>query len=395
MAVIDRKQFPFLELHYFDNATFTLVPKIVNEEVKHVSETHSGSPRQATHRIGLRGIEKLNQVRRSYAKFFQVKSSQVIFMPDTSDAFYSIAFGLKSESNKILVSEMLDHTALLPWYQAKQINNLEFSLLVHDEFGFVNLDDFRELLSQSYSTVVIPYVVPGLGTRNPIREIIDIAHSYGVQVVLDGRLISGHQKIDLSFLDCDAYICDSNIGLMGPPGFSVLIGKEEYLSKLHPFRVGAGSIKSVNRENFNPLPPPEGFEPGVGNISALAGGMKALEFLSTIGLERIQNHENQLLFHLQKELETLEKVTVYGPAKSKERGPILSFNIEGMNPHDVAVILDESGKFILRSGTMCSHLLFQKLQMQGVVQLSTHGYNTKDEVNNLITAIQKIAHDLA
>ncbi|MHA2407093.1 MAG: aminotransferase class V-fold PLP-dependent enzyme [Candidatus Ranarchaeia archaeon] len=395
VSVLDRTQFPFTDLHYFDSATFTLVPRVVTEEVNHVTTTHSGSPRQTAHRIGLKGIEMMKKVRKTFSSFFQTKSSKIIFTPDATDAFITIAFGLKRESGKVLVSEMLDHTALLPWYQAKQYNSLEFDVLQHDNNGFINLDDFHESLSQNHSTVIIPYFVPVLGTQNQIREIIEIAQSQGTRVVIDGRLAAGHHPINISSLGCDVFICDSNIGLMGPPGYSVLIMKDDFLNSLQSFRAGAGSVESVTSENFVPLPPPEGFEPGVGNIGALAGGLKALELLSNVGLERIKKYENHLMQRLLSGLETLDKVTIYGPKDTNKKGPILSFNIQGLNPHDVAVILDESGKFILRSGTMCSHLLFQKLQMRGVVQLSTHAYNTEKEVDMLISNISKIMHDLS
>jgi cysteine desulfurase/selenocysteine lyase len=395
VPVFDRTQFPLADLHYFDSATFTLVPYRVTEEVKRVTESHSGSPRQATHRIGLKGIETVNHARKAFAKFFKVQSTNVIFTPDATDAFTSIAFGLKQESGKILVSEMLDHTALLPWYQARSILNLELGFLPHNNEGFIDLESLDETLSHSYSVIVIPYIVPVLGTQNQIREITQLAHSHETTVVIDGRLAGGHQPIDLKSLGVDAFVCDSNIGLMGPPGYSILLGEGDFLSTLRPLRAGAGSVKSVTPHEFTPLPLPEGFEPGVGNIGALAGGSKALELLSEEGLENIKTHEDHLMQQLIDGLKSLDKVTMYGPMDSNKKGPILSFNIQGLNPHDVAIILDESGKFILRSGSMCSHLLFQRLQIRGVVQLSTHRYTTEQEVELLLSNIKKIVQDLA
>ncbi len=394
MTLFDRSKFPLRELHYFDSATYTLVPNAVVAELERATETLSGSPRQGAHRIALRTREAVENTRRSFAGFFNAKPSQVIFFPDATAVFSTFALGRTQPTFSVALSELLDHTAILPWFNAKRFRNVKHDFVLHDEQGEVDFDGFEKLIGQDPAMVVVPYFIPVLGTRVPIKKLGDLAHSQGVDVIVDGRTAAGHQKIDVTALGCDAFVCDSNVGLMGPTGISIVIAQDEFLQKFAPFRVGAGSVKSVSRGEFELLPPPEGFEPGVGNVGVLAATQKALKLLETTNLEKIAQHEQKLTKQLSEGLTQMNGVTLYGPPQATQRGPISSFNLHGLDAHDVAIILDETRRVIVRSGTMCNHLLFQKLDIRGAVQISTHLYNNTNEVAELLEHLETIARDL-
>ncbi|MHA1917324.1 MAG: aminotransferase class V-fold PLP-dependent enzyme [Candidatus Ranarchaeia archaeon] len=392
MNKLTRSDFPFENLHYFDSATYSLVSKEVINVFSDSLREFTSSPRQGAHRLALKNLEAVSYSRSKIAHFFNSSSSNLVFFPDATDAFNAIALGFVKKK-KFVLSEMLDHTALLPWYNSNRLNLAEIEILKHKENGEYDYSEFDKIKFDDSTILVLPHLSLVLGVNPSVDDFLKKVKDAGTKVVMDCRFSSGHMPVDFPKLGVDALISDSNIGILGPPGVSFLIGKKDFLDSLDSLRVGSGSISEVNRTSFKQLEPPERFEPGIGNLPALLATSHAVKLLEN-QVENIQNYEKQLTKILIDRLSSIDKIKIYGSTNLDLKGPILSFSIEGINSHDVAILLDETGSFLVRSGMMCSHLVFERIKCQNAIQISTHLYNTKEEVEALIDQIELIVKDL-
>jgi len=318
----------------------------------------------------------------------------IAFTPNVAWASHLVAHGIAWEVNdEVLISPLEHHSIMLPWLQASKVNNLRINFFQADPSGRVNPTTIETYLTSRTRVVVVPYVSLVYGAINPISEIARLVHENNCLFVVDGTRAAGHVPIDLQKMNCDVFTCSGNIGFLGPQGVSVLYLSKRIIDDLSTYP-GDGTVKSVTRYEWSLLDPPERFEPGFTNIPGVQGLKAAIGYLQRVGLNSIYIHENQLTDLLLRGLSQFEKLTFFGPQKSTERVGIIGFIIKDINPHDIALILDETGKILVRSGFLCAHPLVHPLNSEGVVQASVHCYNTREEIQKFIEHTQTIIEQL-
>ena len=254
--------------------------------------------------------------------------------------------------------------------------------------GTLNLDDFHEKISKKTKLVAITHISNVLGTINPVEEIVKVSHDFGAYVLIDGAQSVPHLKIDVKKIDCD-FLGFSAHKMLGPTGIGALYAKEEILKEMDPFLFGGDMIRDVwvDRAEWNELP--WKFEAGTSNIAGGIGFGAAIDYLSKLGMNNVREHELELVKYALKRMSELENVEVYGPSADK-RGGVISFNVKGLDMHDVAMFLDQEG-IAVRSGRHCAHPLLRRLGIAGTVRASFYIYNTKEEIDRFIDVLHQLS----
>ncbi len=282
---------------------------------------------------------------------------------------------------------MEHHSNLVPWQQiAKEKRAIvKFTALGKD--GCLDIASARSLITKKTKIVAVAHVSNALGTVAPLNKIIEIAHAAGALVIVDGAQAIAHRQVDVKELDCDFYAFSGH-KMYGPTGIGVLYGKKELLEKLSPFLYGGDMIREVTFEESTWNDVPWKFEAGTPNIAGVIGLGLAIEYLEKIGMQNIQAYEEWLTQHALEQLQSVKGLVVYGPSLGKERGSVISFNIEGIHSHDVASLLDREGVAV-RGGHHCAMPLMRLLNIQGSTRVSFGIYNTRQDVHALVRAIEK------
>jgi cysteine desulfurase/selenocysteine lyase len=256
------------------------------------------------------------------------------------------------------------------------------------------MSEFEKAMSKKVKLVSMVHTSNLDGVSIPAEQIIKLAHEHGALVMLDGAQSAPHRRVNVKSLDVD-FFAFSIHKMCGPSGIGVLYGKYDELVKLRPFMTGGDTVSDTAYSSYTMLDPPEKFEAGLQNYAGIIGAGAAVEYLSKIGMDEIERHETKLNEAITRQMSEVEKVTFVGPRDPKLRGAILSFNIEGMNPHDVAMILDELANVMVRSGKYCVHSWFNACKLEGSVRASLYLYNTLQEVTTFTDTVRQIVKDLA
>nr|MDO8133555.1 aminotransferase class V-fold PLP-dependent enzyme [Candidatus Njordarchaeum guaymaensis] len=257
-----------------------------------------------------------------------------------------------------------------------------------------NMNEFEKALSRNVKLVSMVHTSNLDGVTVPAREITRLAHERGALVMLDGAQSAPHMKVDVCDLEAD-FFAFSIHKMCGPSGVGVLYGRYDELEGLKPFMTGGGTVSDTDYDSYTMFGLPERFEAGLQNYAGIIGAGAAAEYLMRIGMDEIEQHETELNAAMTEQLSEVEKVAFIGPRDPRLRGPIMSFNIEGMNPHDVAMILDEIANIMVRSGKHCVHSWFNAHGLQGSVRASLYVYNTLEEVKTFTDTVKQIVKDLA
>jgi cysteine desulfurase / selenocysteine lyase len=393
-----RTQFPVLNqqvngkpLVYLDNAATNQKPKRVIDALTSYYEKDNANIHRGIHTLAERATKAYEQTRHAMQEFIHARHvEEIIFTRGVTESINLVAssYGraFLREGDEVIVSGMEHHSNIVPWQLICGEKKATLNVIPVTESGELDLDAYRKLISNKTKIVAVNHASNSLGTINPIKEIIDIAHSYNAVVLIDGAQASAHITIDVQELDCDFY-CISSHKMYGPTGTGILYGKKELLEKMPPYMGGGEMIKEVTfaKTTYNELP--YKFEAGTPNIADVIALNEAISFINELGKENIAAHEAELLDYTVKKLTAIPHVKLIGTAKNKVG--VQSFILEGVHHFDIGQMLDARG-IAVRTGHHCTQPLMDQYGIEGTVRASFSVYNTKDEVEQLAEGISRI-----
>jgi cysteine desulfurase/selenocysteine lyase len=394
-----RRDFPVLDqqvnghpLVYLDNAATSQKPLCVIEALDEYYRRYNANVHRGIHKLSEEATAAYEDARQKVARFLNARSpKEIIFTRNTTEAINLVAYSWGRanirEGDEIVLTEMEHHSNLVPWQLLAQEKGARLRFIPVTDEGLLDLDALDELLTERTKLVAVVHMSNVLGTINPVTEIIRRAHEVGALVLLDGAQSVPHLQVDVQKLDCDFLACSGH-KMCGPTGIGVLYGKRELLEAMPPFLGGGDMIKEVHLEwsTWNSLP--WKFEAGTPSIAQGIGLGYAVDYLSGIGMEVIHAHEREIVAYALGRLSEIEGVTIYGPP-AEQRGGVVAFNLKGVHPHDVAAILDSHGVAI-RAGHHCAQPLMRRLGVVATARASFYLYNTCEEVDVLVHAIEKV-----
>jgi cysteine desulfurase/selenocysteine lyase len=392
-----RKDFPILSekvhgksLVYFDNAATSQKPQVVIDAVHRYLATYNANIHRGVHDLSERATEAFEDSRKKLQRFVNAaQTREVIFVRGTTEAINLVAqsYGRTHirSGDEIVISAMEHHSNIVPWQILCEQIGAVLRVVPINDAGELLLDEYEKLLTPRTRLVSVVHVSNSLGTINPVREIVHLAHRQGIPVLVDGAQAVPHLTVDVRELDCDFYAFSGH-KLFGPTGIGVLYGKAELLEAMPPYQGGGDMIKSVTFEKtlYNDLP--YKFEAGTPHIAGVIGLGAAVDYLSGIGLERISAYEHKLLVSATEALSAIPGLRVIGTAR--EKASLISFVLDGVHAHDVGTILDHDGVAI-RAGHHCTMPLMQRFGVPATARASLTFYNTKEEIDVLVRAIHK------
>ena len=393
-----REDFPILktqvrgkQLIYFDNAATTQKPISVIERIQKYYLEENSNVHRGVHFLSELATKEYESARETVREFINAVSiEEIVFTRGTTEAINLVAnsFGRTfiNEGDEIIISEMEHHSNIVPWQILCEERKAKLKIIPFDDNGELILDELENLITERTKLISIVHISNSLGTINPVKKIIEIAHSYAIPVLIDGAQSIMHSKIDVQDLGCDFFVFSGH-KIYGPTGIGVLYGKKEWLDQMMPYQGGGDMIKSVTFEKtiYNDLP--YKFEAGTPNIEGAIGLKAAIDYLNKIGLDQISIYENELLQYATEKLSQIPQLKIIGTAK--EKASIISFVLENIHPHDVGTILDFEG-IAVRTGHHCTQPVMQHFKIPATTRASFSFYNTKEEIDKLFSAIQKV-----
>lgn len=392
-----RKDFPILSrevygypLVYFDNGATTQKPLSVINKIEELYKFNNATIHRGVHFLSEQATELYEDARKKVQKFINAASSrEIVFTSGTTGSINAVAFSFGElyvkTGDEILLSGMEHHSNIVPWQMMCERKQAVIKVIPFNDDGELEMDYFKNLLSDKTRLVAVNHVSNSMGTINPIKEIIDLAHSAGAKVLIDGAQGIQHQKVDVQELDCDFYVFSGH-KIYGPTGIGVLYGKEGLLSDMPPYQGGGDMVDRVTfkKTTYNVLP--FKFEAGTSNYIAAIGMGEAIDYVINTGLNNISGHEHKLLLYATEKLLQIEGLKIYGTAKNKIS--ILSFLVDNIHPYDMGMIIDKMG-IAVRTGTHCTIPVMDRFCIEGTVRASLAFYNTFAEIDRLQEAVLK------
>lgn len=391
-----REQFPILhqqvnghDLVYLDSAATSQKPRAVIETLDKYYNQYNSNVHRGVHTLGTRATDGYEGAREKVRKFINAKSmAEIIFTKGTTTSLNMVALSYARANlepgDEVVITYMEHHANIIPWQQAVKATGATLKYIPLQEDGTISLEDVRETVTSNTKIVAVSHVSNVLGTVNPIKEMAKIAHDNGAVIVVDGAQSTPHMKIDVQDLDCDFFALSSH-KMCGPTGVGVLYGKKALLENMEPAEFGGEMIDFVGLYESTWKELPWKFEAGTPIIAGAIGLGAAIDFLEEIGLDEISRHEHKLAAYALERFRQLDGVTVYGP---EERAGLVTFNLDDVHPHDVATVLDAEG-IIVRAGHHCAQPLMKWLDVTATARASFYLYNTEEEIDKLVEALQK------
>ncbi len=389
-----RKDFPILNrkvngkpLVYFDNAATSQKPQVMIDSIVDYYSNYNANIHRGVHTLSQEATSAYEDTRVKIQHHFNAaKSHEIILTSGTTHSINMVATGFTSflkKGDEIIVSALEHHSNIVPWQMLCERTGAKLKVIPMTLKGELDMNTYENLLSKNTKMVFVNHVSNALGTINPIKKIIDRAHDFGAAVLIDGAQATPHIKPDVQALDCEFYTCSAH-KLCGPTGVGMIYGKEKWLNKLPPYQGGGEMISEVTFEKTTYAELPHKFEAGTPNIAGVIAFGVALDYMNGIGFKEIAAYENELLEYATKKLLEIDKVVLYGT--SKEKAPVISFNIEGIHPYDIGSIIDKLG-IAVRTGHHCAQPIMDYYKIPGTVRASFSFYNTKEEIDLFIEAL--------
>lgn len=394
-----RADFPILsrEVHghpliYLDNAATTQKPRQVLEKIMELYTTANGNVHRGVHSLSQAATNHYEVSRETVQRFINAASiNEVVFTKGTTEAINLVASSFCSsqcgEGDEVLITAMEHHSNIVPWQLQRERMGIRLKVAPISPAGELLMEEFEKLISHRTKLIAVTHVSNVLGTINPVGEIVKIAHQHGVPVLIDAAQSVPHARVDVQALDCD-FLAFSAHKVYGPTGVGVLYAKEEWLNALPPYQGGGEMIEGVTFEETTYNHPPFKFEAGTPDFVGSAALGAALDYLTAIGLERVERYEQELLDYATERLLAIPGLRVVGTAK--EKSSVISFLVEGIHPYDLGTLLDGMG-IAVRTGQHCAEPLMHALGIEGTVRASFAFYNTREEVDWLAEGIERIA----
>ena len=390
-----RKDFPIFEnrdIVYLDSGATTQRPIQVIDAIDNFYKKNNANPHRGAYSLSIDATNEYENTRAKIAKFINAhKAEQIIFSKNASESLNLIAYsyGLTNlkKDDEVVISIMEHHSNLVPWqFVTKQTESKLSYMYINDNFE-LSIDEIKKKITDKTKIVGITHVSNVLGTINPVKDIIDYAHKKGAVVVLDASQSIPHMKIDVQELDAD-FVVFSGHKMLAPLGIGVLYGKEELLNKMPPFLMGGDMIEYVYEQDTTFAPLPNKFEAGTQNVEGVVGLGTAIDYINQVGYDTIQEIEESVVNYALDELSKLEFIDLYTTKNRQNHSAVISFNIRGIHPHDVASILDSCGVCV-RSGNHCAQPLMRFLGIDSTCRASFYFYNNKEDVDKLVEALKK------
>lgn len=393
-----REDFPILShqvynkpLVYLDNAATTQKPRCVVEKIENGYYNVNANIHRGVHFLSQEATEAHEEARRNVQRFLNARSSnEIIFTRGTTESINLVASSFTDEcmsaGDEVIVSVMEHHSNIVPWQIQAAKKGISLRVIPMNDKGELLLDEYRKLFTEKTRLVAVTQVSNVLGTVNPVKEIIAIAHEQGVPVLVDGAQSTPHMKVDVQDLDAEFFVFSGH-KIYGPTGIGVLYGKEEWLDKLPPYQGGGEMIATVSFEKtvFNELP--FKFEAGTPDYIGSTALAEALHYVEKIGMDRIAAQEQDLLEYATAQLKQIEGMRIFGEAADK--GAVISFLVGNIHHYDMGMLLDRLG-IAVRTGHHCAQPLMQALGIEGTVRASFSFYNTREEVDVLVRGIERV-----
>ena len=384
------KKYPLV---YLDNAATTQKPRQVVEAMTEEYYNVNANVHRGVHFLSQQATELHEGSRETVRKFLNARSTnEIVFTRGTTESINLVAQcfsdAFMKEGDEVIVSEMEHHSNIVSWQLQQQRKGIKLRIIPITDDGELRLDEYRKLFTDRTRIVSVTHVSNVLGTINPVKEIIRIAHDHGVPVLIDGAQSTPHMKVDVQELDCD-FFAFSGHKIYGPTGIGVLYGKEKWLEKLPPYMGGGEMIKNVSfeRTTFNELP--FKFEAGTPDYVASTGLARALDYVSNIGFDAIEAHESDLTAYTMQQMNEIEGMKIYGPADVNIHDAVISFQVGNIHHLDMGTLLDRLG-IAVRTGHHCAEPLMHRLGIEGTCRASFALYNTREEVDALVAGIQRV-----
>ena len=393
-----RDDFPILKrlvngkpLVYLDSAASSQMPQIVIDRLVHYQTSQHANINRAVYELSEIATSEFESARRKLQRFINAREDrEIIITSGTTDAINLVMHGYGRKfikaNDEIILTTLEHHSNIVPWQMLAKETGAKIRVVPVNEAGELLIDDYKKLFNRNTKFVGLIHVSNALGTINSVKEMIAFAHEHQVPVLIDGAQAAPHMTIDVQDLDCDFYAFSAH-KLCGPTGVGMLYGKAELLESMQPFKGGGDMIASVTFEEtlYNTIP--HKFEAGTPPIAAAIGFGTAIDYLSTIGLDRIHEYENELLNYASEQINDLAGVRIIGTAKNKTA--VLSFVVDGIHPHDIGTLLNQEG-IAVRTGHHCAQPVMQRFNIPATSRASFAFYNNKTEVDALIKGIYSV-----
>jgi len=392
-----RKDFPLFQekignkpIVYFDNACQSLRPLQVIEAMNEYYQKYPACGGRSMHKLGEIVTNKIDNARKTIAKFIKAKrKEEIIFTRNTTEGINLVARSLDLRQGDVVVTTDKEHNSnLIPWQILSKKKRIVHKIVPSKNDNTFDLDAFAKIMNDKVKLVSMVYTSNLDGVTIPAQEIIKIAHQYGAKVLLDAAQAAPHQEIDVSKLDVD-FLAFSGHKMLGPSGTGILYGKYHLMEELEPFLVGGNTVEYSTYESHKLLPPPEKFEAGLQDYAGIIGLGEAVKYLNQIGFESIAEHEYKLNKFITEEIVKIPGLKIIGPFDPALRGGIISFYIDGVDSHQIALILDETANIMIRSGQHCVHSWFASRKIQSSVRVSLCFYNTLEEAGIFVENFNK------
>lgn len=394
-----RKDFPSLQreiygkpLIYLDNTATSQTPRCVVDKIVEIYYNTKANVHRGVHTMSQEMTDLQEKTRKMVKEYINSDSiEEIIFTRGTTEAINLVAssFGeLLKDGDEIIVSVMEHHSNIVPWQLLGKRKNITLKVIPMNDEGVLDLDAYRELFNDHTALVACTHVSNVLGTVNPVKEIVAEAHRHGVPALIDGAQAVAHQRVDVKEIDCDFYAFSSH-KMYGPTGVGILYGKKKWLDRMPPYQGGGEMIGNVSFQGTTFAELPFKFEAGTPDFVGIGAFHQAMEYISSVGIEKIAAHEHELLeYTTRRMLEEIPDIKIFGTAPGKDA--IISFLIGKSHPFDTGVLLDKLG-IEVRTGHHCAEPLMHRLGVEGVVRASFALYNTIEECDRFISSLKRVA----
>lgn len=393
-----RNEFPVLQrrlndqpLVYLDNAASSQMPQSVIDRINRYHSGEHSNVHRGIHTLSQEATDAYEDARSKVQTFINApRKEEVLYTSGTTEAINVVAYGLAGsylkEGDEIILSEMEHHANIVPWQLIRERTGINLRVIPINDEGELSWTDFEELINEKTALVAVSHVSNALGTINPVKDIVDKAHSHDIPVLIDGAQAVPHQPVDVKEIGCDFYAFSAH-KMFGPTGIGILYGKQKWLEQMTPYKGGGEMIDKVTFEETTYDGLPHKFEAGTPPIAAGIGLGAAVDYLQKIGMNNVQNYEKELLDYGTDKLQSVDGLHIIGTAKRK--ASVLSFVIDDIHAHDVGTLLNEQG-IAVRTGHHCAQPVMDRFDIPATARASLAMYNSKEDIDRLVRGLEKV-----
>lgn len=390
-----RAEIPFLQtgIIYLDSAATTPTPQPVLDAMLEYFQEFSANVGRGLHRATRRATDAFEAARGKLARVIGAKPEEIAYAKNATEAINMVAQGLGlRKGDKVIATVLEHHSNLIPWQRLERTKGIELEIVRATRDCLIEPSEIEAVIDDRTRLITMTHISNAIGSIQPVEEVGKLAREHDVLFLVDAAQAVGHMPVDVRAMECDFLAAPGHKGLLGPQGTGFLYVREDHLHELEPLLLGGGIVESVDEHSCKLVEPPQVFDAGTPNIPGIIGLGRAAEYVLEIGIERIAERERELTRRML-QIADIEHVEVYGPGDLERRGGVVSFNVRGLDHHDVASMLDELANIAVRSGHHCAAPTMRHLGVEGTVRASVHYYNFEGEVEKLVEVLEQVARD--